>query len=84
MAKEITVTVLKVLSEKTTSRGTNRVRIVQYNNGAPQLEKREFWVDDSDEEKPGKAKGLTLDDFEILMENADEIKKLLTKDDDKD
>jgi len=37
MAKEIKVTVLKILSEKTTSRGTNRMRIVQYNESKSQL-----------------------------------------------
>ena len=76
--KEIKVTVLKVLSEKTTSRGTNRMRIVQYNESKPQLEKREFWVNEEDQEMPGKAKGITAEDFEVLMQNAEEIKKLLT------
>ena len=77
MAKEITVDVLKVLSEKNTSRGTTRLRIVKYNNGSPQLEKREFWMDDEDQEKPGKAKGLTLEDFELLLESSEEIQRLL-------
>lgn len=78
MAKEITVNILKILSEKKTSRGTNRMRIVQYNEGNPQLEKREFWINDEDQEMPGKAKGMTAEDFEVLMQNAEEIKKLLT------
>jgi hypothetical protein len=78
MAKEITVNILKILSEKKTSRGTNRMRIVQYNEGSPQLEKREFWVNDEDQEMPGKAKGMTAEDFEVLIQNAEEIKKLLT------
>jgi hypothetical protein len=79
MGKDIVVNVLKVFSEKKTSRGTNRIRVVQYNVAAPQLEKREFWTDDADEEKPGKAKGINLEDFELLMQNAEEIKGLLSQ-----
>jgi hypothetical protein len=41
------------------------------------LEKREFWINDEEQEMPGKAKGITVDDFEALLQNADEIKKLL-------
>jgi hypothetical protein len=77
--KEIVVNVLKQFSEKKTSRGINRIRVVQYNAAAPQLEKREFWTDENDEEKPGKAKGILLEDFEMLMQNAEEIKGLLAQ-----
>lgn len=79
MAKEIVCNVLKVINEVENNRGIIRLQVVQWNNFAPTLEKREYYYDDNSEEKAGKAKGLTLDDINLILDNADEIKELMEK-----
>lgn len=77
MAREVTCEVVKVLNE-TKSRGdTIRLQIVRWNNGKPMLEKRSYWYTEDDQERTGKAKGLTFQDFDIIVQNADEIKTIM-------
>jgi hypothetical protein len=75
--KKIDCTVLKVFDEKKTGRGLARLRIVKWGKWPPVLEKREFWFDEDEQEKTGKAKGLKLEDIDIIFAHADEIKTLL-------
>jgi hypothetical protein len=74
--REITCDVLKVYSEKK-GRNTVRIQVVKWGKYPPVLEKREFWYDDQDAEKTGKAKGFNREDFQLLMDNAQEIQNLL-------
>lgn len=74
--KEITETVLKEISRAETGRGTTVIRIVVWGKGSPQLEKREQY-ETEEGTRSGKAKGFSKDDFDLLLENQEEIKKLL-------
>ena len=77
--KEIKCEVLKVVHETETRRGGKmRIQVVKWNKGAPTLEKREYWYDDEDNERPAKAKGFNQDDFHNLLVAQEEIDKLLT------
>jgi len=80
--KKFESTVLKVYSEKEKGKGLVRLRIVKWGKYKPVFEKREFWFDAEDSENPGKeklgkAKGLKLEDIEIIEDNLDEIKNFL-------
>lgn len=77
MAREIKETVVKVLHEQEID-GNNKniLRIVRWNNGRPQLEKRKFYKSE-EAWKPGKAAGFNVDDFMMIKENQEEIEKLL-------
>ena len=44
-----------------------------------QLEKREYYKNDDGEEKMGKAKGMNLNDLDIIWTQAEEIEKLMDK-----
>jgi hypothetical protein len=82
MDKKIDMKVLKMFNEGTVRGNKCRLQVLQWNNRTPVLEKREFWIDDTDlqnpgQEKPGKLKGLTLADVEIIEKNLSEIKQLL-------
>ena len=77
--KEITCNVLKVFKEQNTRRGKTRIHIIQWGKYAPVLEKREYWYDDEDQEKTGKLKGINSEDLKVILENTEEIEKLLEK-----
>ncbi len=79
MAREIKETVVKVLSENEFDpKNKNILRIVRWNNGRPQLEKRKFYkVEDG--WKPGKASGMNAEDFAVIKENLAEIEKLINE-----
>lgn len=79
MADEVKCDVLKVLKEMNTRRGKTRLQIVSWGNRSPVLEKREFWYDDADNEKTGKAKGFNAEDFQLIIEQLGEVKKLLAR-----
>ena len=84
MEKKIELNVLKTFDEAITRRGKTRIQVVRWGNYSPVLEKRDFWVDEKDEEnpgreKPGKLKGLNIDDVELIEQNLEEIKSLLEK-----
>lgn len=77
MAREIKETVVKIFHEQEIDEDNkNIIRIVRWNNGRPQLEKRKFYRADN-EWKPGKAAGFNVDDFDLLDKNREEIGKLL-------
>jgi len=73
---EVTCIVKKILSEKKVKSSIYRLQIVQWNTNPPTLEKREYWVS-GNIEKTGKAKGLTLEDFNVIATNAVEVTTLL-------
>jgi hypothetical protein len=82
--KDIKMEVLKVLDEHESRNGVVKVQVVRWGKYKPVLEKREFWNDENDpdqpgKEKPGKAKGFTIEDLEKIEENMEELKKLLDK-----
>lgn len=77
MAKEITCEVLKVLNEADVRDNVVRLRVITWNGKNPQIEKREFWYDEAGNEKMGKAKGFNLKDINLILENIEEIKKLM-------
>lgn len=79
MPREIKETVVKILNEQEID-GSNKniIRIVKWNNGRPQLEKRKFYRSE-DAWKPGRAAGMNIDDFNIIKDNTEEIEKLLAK-----
>lgn len=77
MAREIKETVVKVLNEQEIDANNKTIlRIVRWNNGRPQLEKRKFYLSE-EVWKPGKAAGFNIDDFTLVKENIEEIEKLL-------
>jgi len=77
MANKIEVNVLKVFNEKKTRNGSVRLHVIRWGNYSPQLEKREYYFDTENNEKPGKAKGLNHEDLQLIIDNAEEIQKLL-------
>ncbi len=81
MAREIREqTLLKLDEQKRSGRNGKEdktmLRVVQWNNYRPTLEKREFWKDGS-QWKPGKCKGFNIDDLHLVAENWEEIVELL-------
>jgi hypothetical protein len=77
MPREIKETVVKVFNEQEMDADNKSIiRIVRWNNGRPQLEKRKFYRSD-EAWKPGKAAGFNVDDFTLLKDNIEEIDKLL-------
>ena len=77
MAREIKETVVKIFNEQEIdANNKNIMRIVRWNNGRPQLEKRKFYRSE-DAWKPGRAAGMNVDDFALVKENMEEIEGLL-------
>lgn len=70
---------VKIYDEQEVKGNKIRIHIAIWGNGAPVLEKREFWIDDHDQERAGRVKGLNARDMDLILENIDEIKKLLVK-----
>ena len=75
--REVKFERVKLLSEKKIRGNTVRLQVVKWND-RPTLEKREYFIGDDNTEKNGKAKGLNLEDLELVLSQADEIKQLLT------
>lgn len=76
--KETTLLVLDE-NERTNRSGKKEktvLRVVQWNNGRPMLEKRDMWRDGR-QWKAGKAKGLNIDDFHLIAENWEDVISLL-------
>ena len=73
--------VVKELQESPAGGGVNRLRIVRWivdgRPGAPQLEKRNFFMTQSGEERAGKLKGLTKADLAYVVERWGELQGLL-------
>ena len=81
MAREIQERTLLKLDEKKRSGRNGKedktmLRVVQWNDYRPTLEKREFWKDGS-QWKSGKCKGLNIDDFHLIADNWEEIMDIL-------
>jgi len=74
MAKEVTCTKIATYYEKTVKNTTVRLQIVKWNEGKPVLEKREYWKDGEGKEMTGKAKSLTLEDFDLILTKAADIR----------
>lgn len=79
VSKEINCAILKVYIEEEGRNGPVRTQIVKWGKYPPVLEKREYWKNDLEEEKTGKAKGFNAKDFQIILSNANEIKELLAQ-----
>lgn len=77
--KDIKCEILTVLNEAETRRGITRLQIVSWNDRSPMLEKREYWTDKEGNEKAGKAKGLNLDDLDMIVDQFDAIEKMMDK-----
>lgn len=79
MAREIKCDVLKVINENVNPHNNNKTRlqVVRWNNGTPSLEKRPYYVTDDGQERSKKAKGLKAEDFDLILQNADEIRAIL-------
>lgn len=79
MPREIKEEVIKVFNEQNID-GNNKniLRVVRWNKGRPQLEKRKFYRTEDDQWKPARASGMNIDDFKLIKENSEEIEKLLT------
>lgn len=75
--REIECKVLKVFNESQSRNNTIRLQVVQWGKYKPVLEKREYYTDPDGNEKTGKAKGLNSEDFSIILDNSEEIEKLL-------
>jgi hypothetical protein len=78
MSHEVTCNVKEVLLSKNAEgrRDAYQIRVVQWNTSAPTIEKREFFVQGT-ETRNGKAKGFNLEEFELMLANADKIRALL-------
>jgi len=66
------------LSCKKTDRSKQVLQIVQWGNGSPTIEKRNYFKKDG-EWQCGKTAGLTLEDFKKLLANKAEVKEALSK-----
>ena len=74
MIREIKENVIFEVDRKENSKGNPVIiRVVQWNNGTPKLEKRSFWTNENGELKMGKNLGLTSDDFNLLLQKKDEV-----------
>jgi hypothetical protein len=51
--------------------------VIDGKQGQPLLERREKWVTEDGSEKLGKSKGMTASDYWILLENRDEIGRIM-------
>jgi hypothetical protein len=70
--------VVKVLKEVSTHDDYKwQIRIVRWNDGGPQLEKRQFHLQDDGDWRPMKAKGFGCEDVMFIQENMSEILLLL-------
>lgn len=71
---EIQATVLHTVDEKVFKDGKekNVIRVIHWGRGKPTLEKRNFYKAD-DGFRPGKQKGLTLDDLEVIEDQWDDV-----------
>ncbi len=72
--REVTFESLQILSTNTVRGGTVKLQLVRWNNGRPTVEKREWYQDDDGNEKCGKAKGLNLDDLEVIIAQAGSLR----------
>jgi hypothetical protein len=79
MAREITCDVVKVIHEDVNPHNGSKTRlqVVSWNKGHPTLEKRPYVIMNDGQERSQKSKGLTADDFDIILQNADEIRTIL-------
>ena len=77
--KKFTCNILLALDEQIGRGNVIRLQVVRWNEYSPVLEKREYYKNKDNEEKTGKAKGFNYEDFEIILENAEKIQKLLEK-----
>lgn len=81
--RELEITVLKIFHEsgdKAEKSGKFTLQITVYNNRYCKLEKKQetLWYTDEGEERIShKVKGLSLNDFEILVKNQNEIRKIM-------
>lgn len=77
MPRQIKETVVKILNEQEMDTNNKTIlRIVRWNDGKPQLEKRRFYKSE-EAWKPGKAAGINAQDFAIIKENINEVEKIL-------
>lgn len=77
--REITCDVVKVIHEDVNPHNGSKTRlqVVSWNKGKPTLEKRPYTILDDGQERSLKSKGLTAEDFDIILQNADEIRTVL-------
>lgn len=73
--------VVKILKESDIRGDKVRLQLVSWNGRTPTLEKRAFWTNEDGEEKPGKSKGLNSDDVQMIIDQGDEILKIMGKKD---
>jgi hypothetical protein len=79
MSGNVTCNVKEVLLESGAvdpRRDPWQIRVVQWNTSAPTIEKRELFKK-GEETRNGKAKGFNLEEFEMMILNADKIRALL-------
>ena len=80
MPREFKEDVLFEISKEDTGEGRyTSLRIVSWNNGTPKIEKRMFWTNEEGQLRPGKLSGLTISDFQLILDNQNDIQKYLTR-----
>ncbi len=78
MAQAFVCKELLVLKDEERRTGRGVLRVVQWDNNKPKLEKRGFYQKDG-ETKTGKLEGMSADDFKIIIEKQVEIRAILEK-----
>lgn len=77
MQRELKVEVLKTFSKsKIGNKGQKKLMMVKYNNGAPQLVSQYYYLDKEGEMQPGKFKGLTAEDWAVLVKKHKTISRV--------
>jgi hypothetical protein len=78
-SREVTCDVVKVINEDVNPHNGSKTRlqVVCWNKGKPTLEKRPYAINNDGQERSLKSKGLTVEDFDIILQNADEIRTIL-------
>lgn len=65
----------KVYQERVYADGTKKsvLRLVRWNSQRPYVENREFLLDEKKEWRPGKARGMTAAEIDILLAKKDQL-----------
>lgn len=60
--------------------GQTQLRVVSWNGQEAVLEKRQFFRDGkTGEQRPGRCKGLTMEDFEFVLTNVNKIREIFAE-----
>lgn len=65
----------KVYRERVFDKGRKKsvIRLIRWNSQRPYVENREFILDEKKEWRPGKSRGLSAEDLDVLLEKREQL-----------